>query len=486
MYFSSLKYKWLHLLGFVLVSVVCCEAMFAQDATIKLMAYNVHEYWEDHSSLYTPARLTAIRSVINPINPDIFIGIEIRDNSTTADLFRTEILNDAVTGEYTLGSPQSTTNADGDYSNFVYYRTGDFTFNGSTIVVDDGKWPTLKYELYHISTGNTIVIFGAHMTSGGGGDAQRLSEATAIRTITDTYSSNVYFIAAGDFNLVSSSSETAYSNLLNQSSTGYFLDPGDFTASNRTFSTPNIPNRYDLILNSQSVVSGSYVVYKSGTFDVIGNTGGTTGTPYTTASDHLPVYAEYDLYDNPTPVELSHFTGSIYGNNVELHWRTETEVNNYGFYIERATDNSDWKVIGFVEGHGNSNSPKLYNYTDSDINQSDSYLYRLKQVDNNGTFEYSNVVTVNVDIPNVFYLSQNYPNPFNPETRIDYTLPGKQLVTLRIYNMLGNLVSELVNDVKEAGSYSEFFNASNFPSGVYIYRLQASEFTDNKKLTFIK
>ncbi|MCH7963381.1 MAG: T9SS type A sorting domain-containing protein [Bacteroidetes bacterium] len=188
----------------------------------------------------------------------------------------------------------------------------------------------------------------------------------------------------------------------------------------------------------------------------------------------------------PTPVELVYFAGNLNGNNVELRWRTETEINNYGFDIERTKDNSDWLTIGFIEGHGNSNSPKQYNFSDDDINQSGTYYYRLKQIDNDGTYEYSDVISVEVGVPNNFYLSQNYPNPFNPETRIDFTLPEKQLVSLRIYNTLGEIVEELVNEEREAGSYSVIFNASRLPSGVYIYRLQTSSFAANKKMTLLK
>jgi hypothetical protein len=194
----------------------------------------------------------------------------------------------------------------------------------------------------------------------------------------------------------------------------------------------------------------------------------------------------YDFQPLPLPVELAYFAGVINGNKIEIRWRTETEVNNYGFDIERTKDNSDWLTIGFVEGHGNSNSPKQYNFSDTEIEQSGEYYYRLKQIDNDGTYEYSDVVTVEVGVPNKFYVSQNYPNPFNPSTRIDFTLPEKQLVSLRIYNTLGELVAELVNEEKEAGSYSVTFDASRLPSGVYIYRLQTSAFVENKKMTLIK
>jgi endonuclease/exonuclease/phosphatase family metal-dependent hydrolase len=186
------------------------------------------------------------------------------------------------------------------------------------------------------------------------------------------------------------------------------------------------------------------------------------------------------------PVELSFFTGKVDGSKIQLSWKTETEVNNYGFQIERLNDHSDWINIDFVKGAGNANSPKNYQYLDSDIGQSGNYYYRLKQIDNDGTYEYSKVVTVGVSPPDKCTLSQNYPNPFNPETEIDFTLPSKQMVLLRVYNTLGELVKELVNAQREAGSYSEIFNASDLPSGVYIYTLSTDAFTQTRKMIVMK
>ena len=188
---------------------------------------------------------------------------------------------------------------------------------------------------------------------------------------------------------------------------------------------------------------------------------------------------------------VSSFSASIIKEGLKLNWKTETEVNNYGFEIERSENsaiqnlNYNWIYIGFVPGYGNSNSPKNYSFNDLNV-QTGEYSYRLKQIDNDGTYEYSEVVSVEVGVPNNFYLSQNYPNPFNPETRIDFTLPEKQLISLRIYNTLGELLGELVNEERQAGSYSVIFDASGLPSGVYIYRLQTSSFAANKKMTFLK
>jgi hypothetical protein len=189
---------------------------------------------------------------------------------------------------------------------------------------------------------------------------------------------------------------------------------------------------------------------------------------------------------SPLPVELTYFTAALDGNAVQLRWRTETEVNNYGFDILRLAQNDEWITIGFVEGNGNTNSPRNYDFWDETIANSGKYNYRLKQIDNDGTFEYSDVIIVNVGVPNNFYLSQNYPNPFNPETRIDFTLPGKQIITLKVYSILGELVEELMNEEKPAGNYSVTFDASNLPSGIYIYRLQTENYSTNRKMTLLK
>ncbi|MCH7516608.1 MAG: T9SS type A sorting domain-containing protein [Bacteroidetes bacterium] len=235
----------------------------------------------------------------------------------------------------------------------------------------------------------------------------------------------------------------------------------------------------------------------------VSNTDGVASFPYSIPNYPMGVFAAIDndkttvlvswekifaaiAANGGLPVELTSFSASIQNSTVILNWETETEINNLGFYIERAIENSDWVSIGFVEGHGNSNSPKHYNFSDTDIGQSGEYYYRLKQIDNDGTFEYSDVVTVTVGIPVLFALSQNYPNPFNPETRIDYTLPEQQNVSLRVYNMLGELVKELVNEVKPAGTYSVTFDGTNLPSGIYVYRIQTEGFSENKKMTFLK
>jgi hypothetical protein len=475
---KSLKYILLLFLGIFLIPVTFNSSVYAQSYIVKIMGYNVFNYQTS-----TPDSIkTDLFNVINPIDPDILIGVEI-DNQSAANDFRDNVLNSSEPGKYAVGtSPPSS--ASGGYDNYIFYRDGMFNTPTAAIVVESGKWPTYKFEIEHISSSNNIIIYGAHLTSGAQ-QPQREAEANAIRSSTAGLGES-YFIAVGDFNLVSSSGENAYSILTDNGTSNYLIDPGAFTSSYNTFSTKNtFDKRYDFIFNSTSVTSSGLVDYNSGSFEVIGNSGGSTSSPYTVASDHLPVYAEY-TFNSAVPVELISFTGVLNGERIDLNWRTETEVNNYGFEIERSKDKTDWRTIGFVEGNGNSNSPKRYNFTDSDISKSGSYFYRLKQIDSDGTFEYSEVIDVEVNIPVSFMLSQNYPNPFNPETKIDYTMPQKQQVNLRIYSALGEMVKELVNEQQEAGSYSVTFDASNLPSGAYIYRLQTSEFVKNMKMLLIK
>jgi len=188
----------------------------------------------------------------------------------------------------------------------------------------------------------------------------------------------------------------------------------------------------------------------------------------------------------PLPVDLSSFTANYKNSEIMLNWETKTEVNNYGFNVEKRVGDGEWDSIAFIEGHGNSNSPKQYNYSDKDLFTGGSNLqYRLKQMDNDGTFEYSDVVEVEV-VPNNYELSQNYPNPFNPSTTIRFSLPQTTQLKIILYNMLGEQVSTIAEGMYETGYHKVSFNAINLPSGTYIYRLESSNFVQVKKMILLK
>lgn len=192
----------------------------------------------------------------------------------------------------------------------------------------------------------------------------------------------------------------------------------------------------------------------------------------------------------PLPVELTTFSASIKEQSVELNWETATEVNNYGFDVERQilkqVQNDSWEKIAFVNGHGNSNSPKYYSFTDSKIKVTGTALYRLKQIDIDGTYEYSDVVEANLGAPNKIELNQNYPNPFNPTTSIQFNLPQESEVKLSVFNVLGEEVAELLNNKISAGYHSISFNGSELNSGIYFYKLESSNFTQIRKMMLVK
>lgn len=187
----------------------------------------------------------------------------------------------------------------------------------------------------------------------------------------------------------------------------------------------------------------------------------------------------------PLPVELTSFTAVINNSAVELNWNTATEVNNYGFEIERSSLNNNFEKIGFVKGSGNSNSAKDYFFIDKQT-LSGKCFYRLKQIDNDGAFEYSKVVEADFKLLQTYELSQNYPNPFNPTTKINYSIPVDGRVRLLIYGITGELVKSLINEYQTAGIYSVNFNASGLSSGIYFYKIIANDFLQIKKMSVIK
>lgn len=190
------------------------------------------------------------------------------------------------------------------------------------------------------------------------------------------------------------------------------------------------------------------------------------------------------------PVSLQSFTSNVSGRNVGLKWVTSSETNNAGFNIERKCVDGDWTNAGYVSGSGTKNTPTTYNFNDMRLN-SGKYNYRLKQIDNNGNFEYHNLDgVVEVGVPKSYELSQNYPNPFNPTTKIDFALPFNSKVNIVIYDMTGREVKTLVNEARTAGYYTVELNASSLSSGTYFYRIIANngtkDYINTKKMVLVK
>jgi len=191
------------------------------------------------------------------------------------------------------------------------------------------------------------------------------------------------------------------------------------------------------------------------------------------------------------PVELTSFNAVPLRNSVKLTWETATEVNNFGFEVERLGEMGSWQKIAEVQGAGTSNSPKEYSFIDKTPLGGSVLQYRLKQIDNDGIFKYYDPIAVNVTAPSECKLLPNFPNPFNPSTSIRFQLSKKSFVTLKIYDALGREVATILNEQKSAGTFSATWNGRNsngilVPSGIYYCRITADNFSETRKMSLMK
>jgi hypothetical protein len=321
------------------------------------------------------------------------------------------------------------------------------------------------------SNNRSLVIGGS--PSPGGSIPVSYNDASTVSSITFTEDQN--YVKRYDANWVVGTLGGGYTD-------------GAMTLTIHGDGIPGITSVADLDLSAASVIATGVWAAPSGSTSapVLTRTGLTQGTivvnPFYIASTNT----------SPLPVELTSFTALAGKNSVELAWNTATEVNNYGFDIERAIHSGlnglrDWQKIGFVSGNGNSNAPHNYSFTDNSA-MFGTYSYRLKQIDRNGNFEYSKEVEAAVTMtPNTIVLGQNYPNPFNPETNIEFAVPISGYTTLKVYNTLGEEITTLVNGNIEAGVLHQVtFKGSNFPSGLYFYTLRSGSFVETKKMLMIK
>jgi len=189
---------------------------------------------------------------------------------------------------------------------------------------------------------------------------------------------------------------------------------------------------------------------------------------------------------SPLPVELTSFSGSLLNNVIKLEWNTATEVNNYGFEVLRSNIKDKWEKIAFVEGHGNSNSPKYYSFIDNNAPKS-NLSYKLKQIDFDGAVNYSKIIEVNnFSHEKSVNLFPAFPNPFNPTTTIRFEIQQSSFVSLKIFDLIGNEVAVLANENKQAGEYKIEFDAVNLPSGIYFCQLNSGKISQTQKLLLMK
>ncbi len=351
--------------------------------------------------------------------------------------------------------------------------SGDLNTNGNLVTL--GTSATLSETATNIVTGTITttrtVAQNAANTFGGIGveitDADNVLGSTAVTRVTGTASTGT-----------SNSSIKRYYTITptNNSNLNATLV---FHYNDRTDELNGI-SEANLKLWKSTDSRNTWVVGGIGTVDVALNTVTMTG---------LLDFSDWTLGDAnaPLPVELSSFSASINKRNVSLNWKTATEVNFNSFEIERMQLNSEnnWQKIALVQASGNSNSPKNYAYTDSKLT-SGKFQYRLKMVDNDGSYKYSQTVEVSIETPKTFELAQNFPNPFNPSTIISYGLPKESNVLLEVYSLTGQHLRTLVSGHQAAGSYEVSFDASNLSAGIYIYQLKSDGLVLTNKMLLVK
>ncbi|MGA7161809.1 MAG: T9SS type A sorting domain-containing protein [Bacteroidota bacterium] len=403
--------------------------------------------------------------------------------------------------------------------NSVKYLTSFNTSSGFT-----GWSPNPNNNVYAIAVGGSTVYAGGVFTTVGGNTRNYIAAMTKSTGSTTSWNPNANqpvqslvfsgstLYAAGQFTIIGDSSRKRIAAL--DTSTGL-----------ATSWNPSANNEVDAL-----AISSSQTLYAGGLFTSIGNaarnyiaaldisTGlSTSWNPNADAAvqsialdyTNQQVYLGGSFatmlgganqtfagvtnpYDVSLPLELSSFTASSFGVEVTLQWSTATEVQNAGFEVQRSSAGENgpaqsWEKVGYVAGAGTSFIPKNYSFTDGHT-LAGKYEYRLRQIDRNGAFSYSQTVQVNVaGAPGVFELRQNYPNPFNPTTNIQFTVPEDGRATLRIYNILGQVVTTLFDGNAAAGvNHQALFDASRLSSGVYFARLQYNGSTLLKKMLLLK
>lgn len=223
--------------------------------------------------------------------------------------------------------------------------------------------------------------------------------------------------------------------------------------------------------------------------DVVFNGSGTTNFNLSSITDAngcnisgaLQTLVVISTQCSPLPVALLNLSATAHDKNVTLKWATASETDNRGFEIFRSIDGINWSSIGFVNGAGNSNSLINYSYNDNNLLPG-RYYYRLKQVDNNSNYKFSNIVAVTLYKNGMYVLQQNYPNPFHSSTVIEFSLPVTEKVKITVSDMHGRVIKTLLNETRKAGTYSIEFNRNEVCSGVYFYTLETAQFTSTKKL----
>ena len=455
-------------------------------------------------------------------------GVIIKNNLTfTAGTIETKDLSTHldkldITGIFSMGSGAHFKDAIESTDN---YSVGSFSFDAACTYEYYGGTQTFHSATYGnvtVSAGNdktldgnvtingTLSLTGADVDLNGytitlGSNATinessgyTINGSTGSTTITKTLSSPSSVNVGGLGSILTSSSDLG-STVVTR---GHTVQTGGGNSSIERFYdiTPTNNSGLDATLvfsyedsELNGLTEANLILYKS----VDGGTtwtqeGGTINTTDNTVTlTGIDSFSRWTLgsTDTPLPVELVSFSALQEGGSIILRWETAYELNNHGFEIERKVVDekrqTDFGKIGFLEGVGNSNEFQQYTFEDKNYAGGSIFKYRLKQVDVNGNHNYSEEVTVQIEIKK-YELFQNYPNPFNPITKIRFMIPQRSNIELKVYDVAGREIITLMNEMKDIGSYEVLFDGSKLSSGVYIYRLKTGSYTAVKKMLLIK
>jgi hypothetical protein len=403
---------------------------------------------------------------------------------------------------FTGSSAQTTTGLSGSFGSMTINNLSGVTLSGATTISGTLTLTSglLNLGAYNLTLGSSATISGTPSASNmivATGAGQVIKTFTGIgsfvypvgdNTGTAEYSPITLNFTSGSFSSATAGvllSNTKFSS--NTSSSHYLNRYWTVTQSGISSFSCDVTAQYlpaDVVGTESNIYAGKY----SGSWILLNQadvanhrlTGTVTGFSTFTGGEN-----------GVLPVTLSLFTSSVNVRDVKLNWVTGSEMNNSGFNIERAgirqQATGNWEKIGFVTGKGTTNTTTNYTFEDKKL-ATGKYQYRLKQIDNNGNFEYHELAgEVEVGVPTKYELSQNYPNPFNPMTKIDFQLPMDGKVSLKIFDITGREIATLVNnEFKKADYYTVMFNGSNLSSGVYFYRIVADKYVMTKKMVLVK
>lgn len=425
--------------------------------------------------------------------------------------------------KYNFGIVSSTNNT----YDFAENSIVEYASNSNQILTSYFEYPTLKLSGNSIKTvdgtlkikdkltfnngiidlQNNDVVMGGSLILDGTQNAQNMIVTSGTGVVKKIFTANGSFVfPIGDntvtaeyspvtVNIVATSYDAdAYvsAKVVNQkhpnntSTTNFINRYWSLTSSGITNFLYDIEMQYtDADLNSGTDENSLYLgKYSGGSWTLLNKA---TAGSNTLSGTNLDSFSDFTGGESAAlPVELTSFTAKYLSSGVVLNWQTATEINNNKFEVERQINEGNWDVVGEVLGHGNSNTVIDYTYTDSKTSTKGKYNYRLKQIDNDGTFKYTQVVNVTVGNIDNYELAQNYPNPFNPSTNINFTMPKAGNVKIVLFNALGQEVATLFNGNKDAGFHTVQFNANGLPSGIYFYQMTSEGFNQVRKMILAK